>query len=158
MPAYMCAGFDPGGQQADPNVEAGWRVVGCRAIVTLVNRLFAYLLSFLLALMPSVALACNASAMLASAEQMQSMGEESNSNGDAHGCCHEQMAGGEDQDTSPANGSACQMAAMCAFSSATPVTANAPIFSAPVSSMVIAAPAEHFLSADRMPFLRPPTA
>ena len=130
----------------------------CRVIVTSVNRLIAYLLSFLMALMPSIALACNAATMLAPAEQMQSMADASSGDGDAHGCCHEQMAGGEDQDTSSANGSTCQMDAMCAFASATPVTANAVIFVAPVSSIVFVSPSDHFLSADRMPFLRPPTA
>jgi hypothetical protein len=124
-----------------------------------VVRLLAYLLSFLMTLMPSIALACNASVMLAPAEQMQSMADASNSDGGAHDCCHEQMAGGEDQDTSSANSSACQMAAMCAFASATPVvTANTVIFVAPLSSIVFAPLSDRFLSADRMPFLRPPTA
>ena len=107
--------------------------------------------------MPSIALACNAATLLAPADQMQSMGDESG-NSDVHGCCHEQMAGGEEQPTSPANGSTCQFDAMCAFASATPMTANIAVFVAPSSSGAFAALSDRFLSADRMPFLRPPTA
>ena len=134
------------------------RAIDCRAIVTSVNRLLVYLLSFLMALMPSIALACNAATMLAPVEQMQSMADAPNSDGGAHGCCHEQKAGGEDTNTPASNGSTCQLDAMCAFASATPVTANPVVFVAPLAAIVFVSPSDHFLSADRMPFLRPPTA
>lgn len=156
---YIPRRLDGEREAVEPDVDAGWQAVDCRVIVASVNRFLAYLLAFLMALMPSVALACNAAAMLASSGPMQTMGSETATASDAGDCCHEQTAT-ESTDMS-ANGSACSAAAMCAFAAAAAasVTASPATFAAPVSSSAFdSSDSDHFLSADKVPDLRPPIA
>ena len=139
---------------------ADWHAPYRRVIVAVMSRLVACLLAFLIALMPSIALACEASAMLAASGPMQTMSDETQMASGADDCCHEQTAV-ENPDMSAANGSACSMAGMCSFAAvaAISVIASPATFAAPVSSSVfISSPSDHFLSADRVPDLRPPIA
>lgn len=127
-------------------------------IVRGVNRSIAYFVALLIAFLPSVALACNATAVLAAAMHgpMESVAMQ---HGDhEHDCCQEQAHDMQDEDSSSMNGAACAMDAMCAFASAIPVGTNAAVLRASAPAAVYIVLPDRFCSAETLPDLRPPIA
>lgn len=127
-------------------------------IVRGVNRSIAYFVALLIAFLPSVALACNATAVLEAAmhDSMQSIAMQHADHD--HDCCQEQAHDMQDEGSSSMNGAACAMDAMCAFASAIPVGTNAALLTASAPATVYAVLPDRFLSAETLPDLRPPIA
>ncbi len=125
-------------------------------IVRDVKRSIAYFVALLIAFLPSVALACNATAVLTAALHGPMAGIEIQ-HGD-HDCCQEQAHDMQDENSSSMNGAACAMDAMCAFASAIPLGTNAAVLTASAPAAVYAVLPDRFLSAETLPDLRPPIA